>query len=103
MDFHKGNDLIRAFRDLIHGKVRTGRKAEDLSADLLRDGKTQAGMGLVGLAQVGRYRVMNDRLNPVVRQMLLKEVTLVVADHKEVPDRRRPFGDEWEGKPRAES
>ena len=96
MEFHKGNDLIRAFRDLIRGEVRTGRQAEDLSAGLLRDGKTQAGMGLVGLAQVGRYRVMNDRLNPAVRQMLLKEVTLVVAYNKEVPDGRRPFGDKWE-------
>jgi hypothetical protein len=88
MGFHEGNNLIRAFRDLIRSELRAARQAEDFRAEILGDWKIRTGMGWVGGASIGRYRIVDGGLNSAFLEMVLKEVAQVVTDDKEVPDGR---------------
>lgn len=98
MKLQEGSDLGHTLFDLFRSEMRTHGQTQYLAADLFSNWKTHSRMRLIRGASVRRDWIMNGCLNAVVRKMLLKTVSQVVAYDEEVPDRYRPVWDEGEGK-----
>ena len=84
--------------DLWVGDVRPDGEAQTLPMDPLRDwqGSFAQAQVAIRVLKMGRDRIVQERLDTAVVQVLLQQIAFRGSDDKEVPDMISTFGHRWE-------